>query len=286
LKGGIEAGRFVVPFGAFSAQVNPGLFRTVSKPLIFNMGQRVFHTELGEPVLPMPYADEGVDLNLEYPVFHCPTGPITATFDGYLVNGLEGSSQGLEFFSSRDIVDNNFRPSLGSRITLGDPYVRAGASVTAGPFNDPTAAGGSSPGRLDYTIFGFDLQAHYKDLIRVQFEYARRTSERAATRKGGTGGFFVFDERVEGLYVEGEVKPWEHCCLSLLARYDWLGRHSLEPPEGSRLAPAGFDIHRLTWGVNCTLWRQSLLMLNHEIWFLPERFPDLHVFGVRYAITF
>jgi hypothetical protein len=248
------------------------------------MGQRVFNTDLGEPVLPMPYADEGANLNLEYPVFHCPTGPITATLDAYLVNGLEGSNQALEFFSSRDLVDNNRLPALGGRITLGDPYVRAGASITGGRFNDPS--GGSSPGGLDYTIYGFDLQGHYKDLIRVQFEYARRNSDRAGTRKGGTDNFFVFEEQVEGLYVEGEVKPWEHCCLSLLARYDWLSRHSLQPPEGSTLAPAGFDIHRLTWGVNCALWRQSLLMFNHEIWFLPEPFHDLHVFGVRYAITF
>src|SRR5205807_7462588 len=41
MKGSIDAGRFVVPFGAFSAQVDPSLYRTVSTPLIFNMGQRV-----------------------------------------------------------------------------------------------------------------------------------------------------------------------------------------------------------------------------------------------------
>jgi hypothetical protein len=234
----------------------------------------------------MPYADEGVNLNLEVPVLHRDTGTITATLDSYLVNGLEGGDQGLEFFNSRNLVDNNGRPAGGGRITLGDPYVRAGASLTGGRFNDPGSAARDFHGGLDYTIYGFDLQAQYKDLIRVQFEYARRTSDRTAKLKGGNGDFLVFNEKVEGLYVEGEVRPWEHCCLSLLARYDWLGRRSLEAPEASTLATGNFNIHRLTWGVNCTLWRQSLLMFNHEIWFLPDPFHELHVFGVRYAITF
>lgn len=49
----LEAGRIVVPFGAFSKQVNPGVYRTVSKPLIYNMGQRVYDEDLGDPVLPI-----------------------------------------------------------------------------------------------------------------------------------------------------------------------------------------------------------------------------------------
>src|SRR5437763_946858 len=87
LKGGIDAGRFVVPFGAFSALSDPSLYRTVSTPLIFNMGQRIFNQDLGFPVLPMPYADEGINLNLSVPVGDCGTGPITVTSDSYLCNG-------------------------------------------------------------------------------------------------------------------------------------------------------------------------------------------------------
>src|SRR4029077_8364219 len=92
LKGGVDAGRLVVPFGAFSAQTNPGLYRTVSTPLIFNMGQRIFNQDLGNPVLPMPYADEGINFNVDVPLADLGTGPITATMDSYMVNGLSGSS--------------------------------------------------------------------------------------------------------------------------------------------------------------------------------------------------
>jgi len=37
VKAVVDAGRFVVPFGAFSSQVNPGVYRTVALPLIFTM---------------------------------------------------------------------------------------------------------------------------------------------------------------------------------------------------------------------------------------------------------
>src|SRR4029077_16651524 len=90
MKGGIDAGRFVVPFGAFAAQTNPGLYRTVSTPLIFNMGQRIFNQDLGDPVLPMPYADEGINFNLDVPLCDLGTGTITGTADMYMINGLEG----------------------------------------------------------------------------------------------------------------------------------------------------------------------------------------------------
>src|SRR5262249_40016330 len=160
-KGGIEGGRFIVPFGAFSSQTNPSLYRTVSKPLIFNMGQRVLKTDLGEPVLPMPYVDEGVNLNFELPVAHLCGNPLTAPLDGYLVNGLEGNTGGLQFYQSRDLVDNNNRVAGGGRFTFGGPYVRAGASLSSGQFNDPSAGNGFQRG-LDYTIYGYDVQARYK----------------------------------------------------------------------------------------------------------------------------
>ena len=109
MKGGIDAGRLIVPFGAFSSQVNPGSYRTVSTPLIFNMGQRVFSQDIGVPVLPMPYSDTGVNLNFDVPLGDCGTGPITASFDAYLVNGLEGSSNGIDWLQSRNLLDNTTR---------------------------------------------------------------------------------------------------------------------------------------------------------------------------------
>ena len=281
LKGAIDAGRFVVPFGAFSAQVNPGIYRTVSPPLIFNMGQRIFSADLGFPVLPMPYADEGVDLNLDIPVCKCGTDSITASVDAYLVNGLEGNTS-IDFLESRDLFDNNDRACGGLRVTLGDPNIRAGASYTTGRFDDPNTSG--VPRGLYYRIYGLDLQARYKKLLRFQAEYARRDSDRSGTLPTGPA---IFSEGVFGYYVEGEARPWEKCRASLLVRYDAQAYSSQLPPSGSTLISGHFSVERLTLGVNIELWQQSLLMVDYERWILPElNHRNADVFGVRYSISF
>jgi hypothetical protein len=284
LKGGIDAGRFVVPFGAFSSQTNPGVYRTVSTPLIFNMGQRIFNQDLGVSVLPMPFADEGIDLNFDIPVCNLGTSPITATLDGYLINGLSGSSTGIDFLQSRDLLDNNNRVAGGTRLTVGGPYVRAGASYMAGRF-DATTDPSVPMGPLNYQIYGFDLQARYKRLFRCQFEYARRDSDRVGFLGNGTT---VFSEKVDGFYLEMEARPWEDCHVSFLARYDLQSRSSPLPPPVSSLPSGSFNVERLTLGINIELWHQSLLMFNYERWFLPEPERDraVNVFGVRYTITF
>jgi hypothetical protein len=282
MKAGVDAGRFVVPFGAFSAQVNPGLYNTVSPPLIFDMGERIYNTDLGFPVLPMPDADEGVDLNLNIPVGCCGAGPITATMDAYVVNGLQGNSLGVDFLQTRNLYDNNGFASGGGRVTVGVPEIRAGASVMSGRFDDPTTSG--VPGALDYTVYGFDVQAHYERLLRCQFEYARRDSDRF----GFTGSAVeTFTEAVFGYYAEVEVRRCNESHVSFLARYDSQSRHSPLPPPGSTLPTGSFDVERLTLGVNFELWRQSLLMIDLERWLVPE--PDkrvANVGGVRYTITF
>jgi hypothetical protein len=283
MKGGVDAGRFVVPFGAFSAQVNPGLYHTVSPPLIFNMGERIYNLDLGFPVLPMPYADEGVDLNLSVPIGCGRGGPITATMDAYIVNGLEGNTTGIDFIQSRDLVDNNNRLSAGGRWTIGDPNIRAGASLTGGRFDDPTTSG-VPDGGLDYTIYGFDVQAHYQRLLRFQFEWARRDSERVGFF--GTGPA-VFGEVVEGYYAELEARHCNDSRLSFLVRYDSQTHDSLLPPPTSTLPSGRFDVERLTLGINLEMWRQSLLMIDLEHWLLPEPNKRIaNIGGVRYTITF
>jgi hypothetical protein len=282
LKGGIDAGRLVVPFGAFAAQTNPGLYRTVSTPLIFNMGQRIFNQDLGDPVLPMPYADEGINLNFDVPLGNIGTNPITATLDSYIVNGLQGSSNGIDFLQSRNLLDNNNRVAGGGRLTLGGPYIRAGASIAAGRFDDPNDPAVSS-GPLHYRIYGFDLQARYKKLFRCQIEYARRDTDRIGFLANGPG---KFSEEVDGYYLEVEARPWEECRVSFLARHDLLSRSSPLPPPVSTLTSGNFNVERLTLGINIELWHQSLLMINYERWFVPEPDRAVNVFGIRYTITF
>jgi hypothetical protein len=284
MKVAVDAGRLVVPFGAFSSQVNPGVYRTVSTPLIFNMGQRIFNQDLGVSVLPMPYADTGIDLNVDLPLCDLGTGRITASADMYVINGQQGTSTGIDFLESRNLLDNNNRAAYGGRLTIGDPYIRFGASATGGSFNDrtdPAVPGGP----LTYRIYGLDMQARYKRLFRCQLELARRENERFGLLPNDTAPR-VFGERVDGYYLEAEIRPWQDCHVSFLARHDFLRHNSPLPPPGSTLASGTFNVERITLGINIELWHQSLLMFNIEHWLIPEQNSTANVYGVRYTATF
>ncbi len=277
IKAVVDAGRFIVPFGAFSAQANPAVYRTVAKPLIFTMGQRAFPTDMGDPVLPMPYADQGADFSLSVPVRE----KGSATFDAYVVNGLRGNASGISFYDSRNYVAGNKEPAVGGRVTLGNQFIRLGSSITAGRFNDDPGSGPRNQG-LYYRIYGFDLQMRYEDLVRFQVEYADRDTDRIAASVAGQPRF---REHVNGIYLEGEVRRRKESKFSFLIRYDLLDHRALLPPPGSVLT-GRFDIRRTTWGVNYQLAGNSLLMLNYERWVLPGPLPDLNVYGVRWAATF
>jgi cytochrome c2 len=277
IKAVVDAGRFIVPFGAFSAQVNPGVYRTVAKPLMFTMGQRVFATDIGDPVLPMPYADQGSNFSLAVPL----PGKGTATFDAYVVNGLRGNASGIDFYQSRNYVDGNKEPAAGTRVTLGNQYVRLGSSLTAGRFNDDTGSGPRNQA-LYYRIYGFDIQAHYENLWRVQFEYADRDTDRIVNLPG----LLLAREHISGLYLEGEGRLRKTSKFSILGRYDTLYHRAALPPPGSTLTTGRFDVMRTTLGVNYQLAGNSLLMVNWEHWHLPGNLPNQEVYGVRWAATF
>lgn len=277
VKAVVDAGRFVVPFGAFSSQVNPGVYRTVALPLIFTMGQRVFPADIGDPVLPMPYADQGANFSASAPL----SEKGTATFDGYVVNGLRGASTGIDFYDSRNYVSGNKEPAVGTRVTLGNQFVRLGSSLTAGRFNDDTGSGPQHQG-LFYRIYGFDLQARYENLLRFQFEFANRDTDRIVSLPGQ----LLAREHVNGMYLEGEMRLKKKSKFSFVTRYDLLDHRSPVPPPGSILKTGRFDVRRTTWGVNYQLAGSSLLMVNYELWVLPGPLPNVNVYGVRWAATF
>ena len=277
VKSAVEAGRFIVPFGAFAAQSNPGVYRTVTKPLIYDMGQRVHKNEIGDPVLPMPYADEGAAFNLTIEV----GASHNAGLDVYVVNGLQGNFTGVNFFQSRDYVDNNPQPAVGGRVTLGNQTFRLGSSLMSGQFS-PTAVGGPIAGDLFYRIWGFDAVYRYENLVRVQFEFARRDNDHVAFLPTPSR----VREHVAGYFLETEFYFLPEYNLSFLARYDWQHRDSSSPPIGSGLGLGTFGVARFTYGFNFTLAGGSLLMINHERWWLPGNLETTDVLGIRWAATF
>ena len=275
LQVAVEAGRIVVPFGAFSQQVNPGVYRTVSKPLIYNMGQRVFDENLGDPVLPMPYSDEGANISFSRGIWN----DVVLSGDFYIVNGLQGGSDGIDFDMSRDYVDNNKAPAIGTRVTLGNQTLKVGGSIMGGRFNDNLGDGPNGRG-MYYWIYGADATYRYEDILRVQFEYAQRDTDRFVNLPNQ----LFTRERVGGCYVEGELLLSRKYKISLINRYDMQARNSIIPTGDM---PTGtFNVSRYTYGVNYVLPGGSLLMFNVERWFLPNPLKDIDVLGIRWAATF
>ncbi len=277
IKANIEAGRFIVPFGAYYQQVNPGVNRAVTSPLIYNMGTRVYPNDLGDPVLPMPYSDSGASLNITAP-FNDSTN---ITMNGYVVNGLNGGPGGIDFYQSRSYVDNNRWPSAGGRVTVGGANLRLGVSATGGRFNIDAGTGPLNQG-MHYVIYGADAVFRWKDLIRVQFEYAERDSDRLQMNPTTS----IFRDRIGGYYFEGEALVLRDWRISLFSRFDNQLTHSPSPPLGSQLTTGNFSVSRITYGVNWSLPGGSLLMVNLEQWLLPSGFNNINVLGVRWATTF
>jgi mono/diheme cytochrome c family protein len=277
VKANIEAGRFIVPFGAYYQQVNPGVNRAVTSPLIYNMGTRVYPNDIGDPVLPMPYSDSGASLNVTAP-FNDSTN---MTMNGYVVNGLNGGPGGVDFYQSRSYVDNNRWPAAGGRITIGGANLRLGASATGGRFNVDAGTGPLNQG-MHYFIYGADAVFRWKDVVRVQFEYAERDSDRLQM----TPATSIFRDRIGGYYLEGEVLVLRDWRISLFSRFDSQLTHSPSPPLGSQLTTGNFSVDRITYGVNWSLPGGSLLMVNLEQWLMPSGLTNVNVLGVRWATTF
>jgi hypothetical protein len=277
IQSSAQAGRFIVPFGAFAQQSNPGVYRTVTKPLIYNMGFRVFDGDLGDPVLPMPYSDEGASINLSAPLWN----DIAASWDGYAVNGLQGTADGIDFDLSRDYVDNNARLAGGTRVTIGSPVLRLGSSFMTG---DAAPIGGIGPNHnaLLYRVYGFDAVYHFRDIVRVQFEYARRDSDRIIDN----GAPFLTRDHVAGYYLEGELLLSRFYGISFLTRYDHQARNSVAPPPDSSLTIGNFGVNRMTYGFNFRIHGGSFLMIDYEHWSLPAELKRADLVGARWAYTF
>ena len=251
----LEMGRFIVPFGAFSGRVHPGALRTVSLPLMYNMGRRVGPIGPGQPVLNQPYSDEGANLHLEYDLYR----DWDVTFDTYAVNGLQFGGPGV-FFFSRSYQDNNSNVAVGGRATIGNERWRSGGSIAGGELQDD-----GTPLQA-YSLAGGDVTYRHGDRFRAYYEYAIRDEDSAPDS----------ESIAYGNLIESEILLLKKPKISFLARYDTLEH---------RGALGHMSTERLTYGLNWVLPGGSLLVLNHEHWIYEGRSPA-NIFGLRWTTAF
>jgi len=253
----LTVGRFIVPFGAYSARVNPGALRTVSLPLMYNMGRRVGPLGPGQPVINQPYSDEGVDLHLKYDLLH----DWDVTLDSYAVNGLQVGGPGV-FFYSRSYRDNNSNVAVGGRGTIGNKRWRFGGSIAGGELQDETAP------LQSYSLAGGDVSYRNEDFFRLYYEYAIRQED--------SFSFPDSESFAYGNLIEAEVLLLDKPKISFLARYDTLA---------NRGTLGEMDTKRFTYGLNWLLPGGSLLIVDHEHWMFDSRSPA-NILGLRWTTAF
>jgi hypothetical protein len=253
----LSMGRFVVPFGAFSGRAHPGALRTVSLPLMYNMGRRVGPISLGQPVIPLPYADEGANLHLERELPH----DWDVTLDTYAVNGLQFGGPSV-FFFSRSYQDNNSNVAVGGRATIGNDCWRFGGSIAGGELQnegDPLQT---------YSLAGGDVSYRNGEFFRAYYEYAIREEDSFPSPDSQSIAY--------GNLIEAEVLLFNKPKISFLARYDTLEH---------RGALGQMSTERITYGLNWVLPGGSLLILDHEHWIYDVR-PPANIFGLRWTTAF
>lgn len=271
----LEAGRFLVPFGSPSTQGHPGSAKTVTPSLLYNMGLNVNRDELGPAILPLPYSDEGISLNLDVPF----GDSVNGSLDLYAINGLQGFSS-VNFFESREYSDNNSEPAVGGRIAVGASSFQLGGSFMAGRFNEEDSA--PDDRRLNYRIYGVDLTARFRDLLQFQFDYAKRKNDQLVFLENNLRD----DEEVDGMSILGEMRILPENDVYLTTRYDTLTRDSEVPPFGGVITDTEFTVRRFTWGFRVGLPGGSVLMINHEHWDMPDELDNVDVIGLRWVATF
>ena len=257
----LKAGRFVAPFGAFAAMSHPGAYRTLTNPLIFDMGRDVAFNggPLVVPIVMQPYSDEGAQFSLRIPL----PAELSMTFDAYGVNGLRDPS--FSFFTSRSYRDNNREPAAGGRVTIGSSQVRFGTSVMGGN-------SGNTGNDLHYVAAGADFTARIADLLRIYAEYAWRRHDSSFVADG--------EDVLDGYVAEAELFIWDDPGISLLARSDTIDMSFSGP-----LLPGG-SVERFTWGFNIGLPGGSLLLIHHERWNPQPGNNEFDLVGARWTCTF
>jgi len=287
----VRIGRLTPEFGSFPQRGDPANHRTNDKPLPYDMGRMLHHTDWNEGILPAPWVDNGVELLGTRFV-----GGGRVDYAAYILSGPKGAATAadLDFIASRSpnqyYVDNNSEPVFGARLAgtadLDDDGhgVTFGASFMTGRY-DPDH-------HLAFLIAGADVVANLDGVV-IRAEYlARRTdmeigADPATRWKYGPGSDGRYDDHFfkHGFYAEAEV-PIER--VDAFARFDGLLRFGnvLAPPGGTSSAlTSSSKLLRYTAGAAVRLIDNVRLKASAEYYQFSD-LPDELALHVAIATPF
>lgn len=275
----VQAGRIGVPFGEMSIRYDPSSHRSISKPLIYEMGRMAYYTpnafNLG--VVPQPYVETGAVVygQLEHK-------SLVVWYGGYVVAGLRGNND-FDYRSMRTpfYIDNNDEPAGGGRVVF---TVSPNASVV----KDVQLGASGMFGRYDsrrtlkYTALGLDASARIGSLtLRTEAAFIRVDMQpdprfyryRLIDTYMDKGGFFVEAEHPIGSH------------LMTLYRFDVLARKGNPLLESVPELSPDSRIYRYTQAFQILLSDSVHAKVSYEYWHLTD-FPDFHSVHLGFAGSF
>ncbi len=272
-------GRFTPRFGDFALRHDPANHRANSKPLIYDMGRMLRRLEYNNSILPIPYAENGVELYGTQWI----SDDVQLDWAAHAVSGLRGSAGAfdIDFVQSRSpalyYIDNNSEPAVGGRLAL---------TVNWTDFISSTIGASGIWGRWDpdreneYIIGGADLYFRIYalsvrgEVVFRKTEFSLGEDPQSRFRFAVVDDFFVKD----GFYAEVEYPFGRY--LEAFFRVDGLrqrGNVLIDSPLSRRSA-----VLRYTPGVNIVLHRSLRLKLSTEFWDFSDFQDEV---GVHAGIT-
>jgi hypothetical protein len=257
----VKAGRMSVNAGSYNSRHDFGVRRTITKPLTRIMGNMPRQTEFNHGVLPAPYVDNGASLQFSYN-----SALIGIQTEWFILTGLKGTGNDIDFVRSRQFRDTNGEPSLGGRLGVDLPFVSLNFSYLWGNY-DPNS-------RRSYQVVSADARIRAGP-ITLEGEFAFRETEYTdPDSKGGENEFYKYGwwaqltwNILEPLFVTAMVD-------TLYVKNMFLATFGPTPVES--LAIAGTDdnhrIVRIVGGVGYTPWGGIMVRVNAEYW----EFSDFH----------
>jgi hypothetical protein len=271
----LQVGRIGVPFGEFSVRYDPTSHRTVSKPLIYEMGRMPYYgrTAFNLGVVPQPYVDTGAVVYGQLWFGE----QMQLWYGAYAVAGYKGTND-VDWVSMRTpyYLDNNRFPSVGGRTVLtisGTPGsvfrdLTLGVSGMYGAY-DPDS-------KLKYEVFGADMAVRLGPVtLRAEAAWMRMNLDPNAHgyRYNLVDPFF----EKGGMYAELEHPIGSH--LIMLYRFDLLRR--VGSPLPGAVAQMTYDsrILRYTGAAQLLLGESVFLKASYEYyWFTDfEATHSIHV---------
>jgi hypothetical protein len=258
----VQAGRLAIPFGEFSNRLDQSGHRTVSAPLLYDMGRAAYadRAEFNGPIVMLPYVDTGA---MVYGQFFLGKA-MQVWYGGWVVAGMKGAAD-LDWMASRTVpyTDNNRVPSTGGRLALtltsdgtrfiGD--VSLGASYTGGRYD--------RNGTLAYHAAALDLAIPiWKATLRGEAAMRRTWLDPNASGYGYVLVDHFFDKR--GWYAELEHPLGRY--LNMVYRYDRLDRLGVPLPGSTSAMTPRSRLERGTAGLVLTPAASLFVKVSYEYW--------------------